>query len=71
MRGYEYAAVTDHAHGLKIAGGMSMAEAADQRRAIEQVNAVNAPFTLLQGIEANIDADGQRAISEVKGTELR
>jgi hypothetical protein len=24
------AAVTDHSHGLKIAGGMSMAEAADQ-----------------------------------------
>jgi histidinol phosphatase-like PHP family hydrolase len=63
MRGYEYAAVTDHAHGLKIAGGMSMAEAADQRRAIEQVNAVNAPFTLLQGIEANIDADGQLDLS--------
>jgi histidinol phosphatase-like PHP family hydrolase len=42
---------------------MSMAEAADQRRAIEQVNAVNAPFTLLQGIEANIDADGQLDLS--------
>ena len=29
-RGYHYAAVTDHSHGLKIAGGMSMAEAAAQ-----------------------------------------
>ena len=28
QRGYRYAAVTDHSHGLKIAGGMSMAEAA-------------------------------------------
>ncbi len=63
MRGYEYAAVTDHSHGLKIAGGMSMQEAADQRRAIEQVNAMNAPFVLLQGIEANIDADGQLDLS--------
>jgi Helix-hairpin-helix domain len=36
-RGYQYAAVTDHSHGLKIAGGMSMAEAAQQRRAIDDV----------------------------------
>ena len=39
-RGYAYAAVTDHSYGLKIAGGMSMAEAADQRRAIDEVNVV-------------------------------
>jgi hypothetical protein len=63
MRGYEYAAVTDHSHGLKIAGGMSMEEAADQRRAIEQANGMNAPFVLLQGIEANIGADGQLDLS--------
>ena len=63
LRGYEYAAVTDHSHGLNIAGGMSMAEAADQRRAIEQVNGLNAPFVLLQGIEANIDAEGQLDLS--------
>jgi hypothetical protein len=37
-RGYSYAAVTDHAHGLKIAGGMSMSEAAAQRAAIAQLN---------------------------------
>lgn len=58
-RGYRYAAVTDHAYGLRIAGGMSMAEAAGQRRAIEQVNARRrGGFKLLQGIEANIDAAG-------------
>ena len=39
QRGYQYAAVTDHSYGLKIAGGMSMAEAAEQRRAIDGVNA--------------------------------
>ena len=39
QRGYQYAAVTDHSYGLKIAGGMSMAEAAQQRRAIDDVNA--------------------------------
>jgi histidinol phosphatase-like PHP family hydrolase len=58
-RGYQYAAVTDHSYGLRIAGGMSMAEAAEQRRAIDQVNArCGSRFRLLQGIEANIDAVG-------------
>ena len=58
-RGYAYAAVTDHSHGLKIAGGMSMQEAAEQRHAIDRVNAANGSFRLLQGIEANIGVDGQ------------
>ncbi len=60
QRGYQYAAVTDHSYGLKIAGGMSMAEAAAQRDAIDAVNArCGNHFRLLQGIEANIDATGQ------------
>jgi histidinol phosphatase-like PHP family hydrolase len=64
-RGYAYAAVTDHSHGLRIAGGMSMAEAADQRRAIEGLNASSdGRFHLLQGIEANIGADGALDLSE-------
>jgi putative hydrolase len=59
QRGYRYAAITDHSHGLKIAGGMSMEEAALQRRAIAEVNArCDGEFRLLQGIEANIGADG-------------
>jgi putative hydrolase len=59
-RGYQYAAVTDHSYGLKIAGGMSMAEAAAQRLAIERVNArYSGRFRMLQGIEANIDTAGQ------------
>src|SRR6185295_14945517 len=54
-RGYSYAAVTDHSYGLKIAGGMSMAEAAEQRAAIDAVNQSAAGrFRLLQGVEANI-----------------
>jgi histidinol phosphatase-like PHP family hydrolase len=64
-RGYQYAAVTDHSHGLKIAGGMSMAEAAEQRKAIEDVNAAyGSKFRLLQGIEANIDALGKLDLSD-------
>ena len=57
-RGYAFAAVTDHSYGLKIAGGMSMREAADQRRVVDEVNAAESPFRLLQGIEANIGFDG-------------
>jgi putative hydrolase len=63
-RGYEYAAVTDHSHGLPIAGGMSMEKAAAQRKAILKVNArSSAGCHLLQGIEANIRADGQLDLS--------
>ena len=64
-RGYQFAAVTDHSYGLKIAGGMSMAEAAKQRLAIDAVNARYAGrFRLLQGIEANIDAAGHLDLSD-------
>jgi len=69
QRGYHYAAVTDHSYGLKIAGGMSMAEAAQQRRAIDDVNASHGnQFRLLQGIEANIDAAGQLDLSDAEAT---
>jgi putative hydrolase len=65
QRGYQYAAVTDHAYGLRIAGGMSMAEAAEQRGAIDDVNGrYGNQFRLLQGVEANIDAAGQLDLTE-------
>ena len=65
QRGYRYAAVTDHSYGLRIAGGMSMAEAAQQRHAIDQLNArLGTEFRLFQGIEANIDAAGQLDLSD-------
>lgn len=58
-RTYQFAAVTDHSYGLKIAGGMSMEDAAAQRAELLSVNAVGAgQCELLQGIEANIAADG-------------
>ena len=64
-RGYTYAAVTDHSHGLAIAGGISMREAAEQRRVIEALNAGRgARFRLLHGIEANIGADGRLDLSD-------
>jgi putative hydrolase len=64
-RGYRYSAVTDHSYGLKIAGGMSMAEVDQQRKAIDDVNArCGNQFRLLQGVEANIDAAGQLDLSD-------
>jgi putative hydrolase len=64
-RRYEYAAVTDHSYGLKIAGGLSMEEAASQHAAIDHLNGMHATgFRLLKGIEANIGADGQLDLSE-------
>jgi putative hydrolase len=66
-RGYRYAAVTDHSYGLKIAGGMSMAEAAAQRRTIDAANkSAGDEFRLLQGVEANIGADGDLDISDAE-----
>jgi histidinol phosphatase-like PHP family hydrolase len=65
QRGYHYAAVTDHSYGLKIAGGMSMVEAAEQRTAIDQVNARHGDqFRLLQGVEANIDIAGRLDLTD-------
>ena len=65
QRGYHYAAVTDHSYGLKIAGGMSMADAVRQREAVSAVNARRGnQFRLLQGIEANIDAAGRLDLDE-------
>ena len=68
-RGYQYAAVTDHSYGLRIAGGMSMAQAAAQRLAIEGANARHGGrFRLLQGIEANIDAAGHLDLTDDEAT---
>ncbi len=63
-RGYDYAAITDHSYGLRIAGGMSMDEAAEQRRAIGAVNRTGGRFRLFQGVEANIGIDGRLDLTE-------
>ena len=67
-RGYTYSAVTDHSYGLKIAGGMSMQEAAEQRRALDAINAqIGNGFRLLQGVEANLSNTLLRAYSGMPG----
>jgi histidinol phosphatase-like PHP family hydrolase len=64
-RGYTFAAVTDHSYGLTIAGGMSMAEAEEQHRAINRINEAHAgTFRLIKGIEANIASDGSLDLTD-------
>ena len=62
-RGYSYSAVTDHSHGLPIAGGMSMTDVTKQHREIDQLNEKSGGFRLFKGIEANIAADGSLDLS--------
>jgi len=63
-RGYSHSAVTDHAHGLAIARGMSADDAARQHREIDEINARHRDFVILKGIEANIDATGAIDVSD-------
>jgi putative hydrolase len=64
-RGYQFAAVTDHSHGLKIASGMSMRDAARQHAEINRINdRHNGAFCLIKGIEANISVSGELDLSE-------
>ena len=58
-RGFVYSAVTDHAYGLKVANGVSMARLAIQHAEIDRLNTRHAGrFRVIEGIEANILADG-------------
>jgi putative hydrolase len=59
-RGYTHIAVTDHSHGLTIAGGMSPADVAQQQAEIDHVNRTHGGrFRIVKGVEANIGADGE------------
>ena len=61
-RGYEYVAITDHAKGLKIAGGIDETQLATQAEEIAQVNDAMActakPFRVLSSIELNLNPSG-------------
>ena len=58
-RGQTCAGITDHSYGLPIAGGMTMAQVAEQHAAIDALNRqYKGRFRLFKGIEANIRPDG-------------
>jgi DNA polymerase (family X) len=57
-QGYEYIAICDHARSPEIDRGLNEEKIAKQRAEIEQLNRELDGFTILQGIEANVGADG-------------
>lgn len=58
-RGHTCAGITDHSYGLPIAGGITMAQVAEQHKVIDALNKqYKGRFRLFKGIEANIRADG-------------
>ncbi len=57
--GYEYTAMTDHTRSLKIARGMTDNKLKEQIKEIDRINQRLEEFTILKGVEANIDADGK------------
>lgn len=59
VRGHTCAGITDHSYGLPIAGGMTMAQVAQQHAEIDALNTrLKGRFRLFKGIEANIRQDG-------------
>jgi len=62
-RGYEYIAITDHAKGLKIAGGINEAELAVQGAEIAKLNAESKTFRVLRSIELNLSPTGEGDMS--------
>lgn len=57
--GLEYALVTDHSHGLGVAGGLSVDRLRKQRAQITAVNEqLGDRFRILAGVEVEIRADG-------------
>lgn len=64
-RSYTFCAITDHAHGLSVAGGISMRELADQQREIDAINRrLRGRFLVIKGIEANILVDGRLDLTD-------
>ena len=56
---YEYIAICDHSRGLQIVRSLSEGDIRRQLNKIELVNRKMENFTVLSGIELNIDASGQ------------
>ena len=56
--GYEYLVISDHTHSLGVANGLDEGRLREQRRAIDALNKHLQGFTVLQGAEVEIRADG-------------
>jgi len=68
---YRYLAITDHAIGLKIAGGLKKERLLEQVHKIRELNSRgDSPVILLTGSELNIDNDGNIDYDEEVLSEL-
>ncbi|MCX8007789.1 MAG: DNA polymerase/3'-5' exonuclease PolX [Coriobacteriia bacterium] len=56
--GYEYVAITDHALGLKMVGGLDVGALERQWAEVDRLNAEGDGPRMLKGIELNIGEDG-------------
>ncbi|UCC65221.1 MAG: PHP domain-containing protein, partial [Anaerolineae bacterium] len=63
-RGLRYILVTDHSHGMAIAGGLRPEDLPQQRAEIEAVNARYDDLCVLAGIEVEIRADGSLDLAD-------
>lgn len=68
--GYQYLAITDHAGGLHIAGGMDEKRIRMQMKEIEDLNEKTEGITLLKGLEVDIDSEGKLPVNDEILTEL-
>jgi DNA polymerase (family 10) len=57
--GYSYIAVTDHSQGLKVAGGMSVADLRKKKTEIDKLNKALRNFRVLYATEVDIDSSGK------------
>jgi len=62
--GYEYLAICDHSKTLQIAHGLAEEDLRKQIKEIESLNSKMESFTVLSGIEVNIDSDGKLDIQD-------
>jgi len=56
--GYEYLAITEHSHSLRVAGGLSEQQLLEQCDAIDALNEKLKGITILKGLEVDILEDG-------------
>lgn len=73
-QGYEYVAITDHAKGLKIAGGIDEQQLREQGREIESVNdslaRAGQKLRVLRSIEMNLTPAGEADLDPSAAAEL-
>jgi DNA polymerase (family 10) len=62
--GYEYLAITDHLGTLRTAEGMNESDILNQFEKIDSINDEIKDLTLLKGLEADIDSEGNLNINE-------